>query len=613
MDERAEDGIAQQVCNLTTIIRSGLRMEQPVQCSVQPAAALVMAPQRALASPFINTVSLASGALYYASAVLCVLIALLLLLRRHLDRGGIIPLGHGLYARRYVSPSGETASSLQAQLQQLCYASVGALLPHSYLHDASDLHNAKIVLVVYDSRRDDQPCMFHVAFKAKYAHAVVIHLGLVMVHPEYRRRGLQRVALMNMALCCLTFMTARYVVSDIADSPTNSKLLCDTLDDVFPHYRHSPRHSRPFRWQLNVAQFLLNQHHRDFGTSSNAQLDERSLAVLNSNDAAGGGSDVLSSHHESRRSRSERANSFIEQLLGPPPTTNEVMHIGVASLWGLIRLSLIRSSTIIRKAWAATLCARFCAALVPFAALSRGDKCLDAFAKFCHRARMRVQACGALEATSSSGGVALVSNHYTWLDFPVIASACSRLPRPVVRADMRKEGTFGAIAQYVVCRLGAVPLLRSDTCSSRRARQSIHDALAYGDSVLLFPEGTSQRCGKPQEFKVGGIKAAFEANCRVQPLAVSYSEPIGMDPPDDALECTSYVLRHQTQALVKFCEPLNPADFHSPKELADYAQQCVANALDDMHPSEHMQKAKEKTKGFAGNGRERATEEGRRR
>ena len=589
-------GAGAGACNLTSIIRKGLFMEQPSECIVQPAALLVRNSTRSrpgIAFSLISSVSSASFALYYASAALCALIALLLLARRLLDRGCPFPLSKTLYAKRFVSPSGALARSLHHELRSVCANSIGEMLPHSYLHDPEDLSNDKVILVVYDKANNHRPAMFHVAFRARYAHAVVVHLGLVMVRPEYRRRGLQRVALLNMALCCLTFMTARYVVSDIADSPTNSKLLCDHLDDVFPHYRHSPMHSRPLRWQLEVATFLLRMHHCDFGTSSRAQLDERSLTVYNSNDPTGGGSYVLSSHSDTRRSRESRANAFVESLLGQPPTSNEVMHIGVASLWGLLRLTLIRSSSFIRKMWAAVLCSRFCAALVPFAALGRGDRCLDAFAAFCRRARMRVQAIGAQDTTSNSGGVVLVSNHYTWLDFPVIATSCSRLPRPVVRADMGKEGMFGAIAQFVVTRLGALPLLRSDKHSSRKARKGIHEALQNGDSVLIFPEGTSQRSGLPQEFKVGGIKSAFETNCRVQPLAVSYSEPIGMNPPDDALERTSYVLPHQTQALVKFCEPLNPEDFGSALELAEKARECVAEALSHLHPLEHMQTKKE--------------------
>lgn len=445
----------------------------------------------------------------------------------------------------------------------------------------------QVVMVAYDAKGGGEPAMFHVAFRARYAHAVVVHLGLVMVAPDHRKKGLQKAALLNMALCCLTFATARYVVTDIADSPTNSKLLCDHLDEVFPHYRHHPLHSRPLPWQYDVARFLLDMHRGDFGTSSNAQLDPSSLAVRGSNLPEGGGSAPLCQHANERRSRDERANSFVEAILGPPPTSDEVMHVGVASLWGLLRLTMIRSSKLVRRIWCACLCARFCLDLGPSAAIGRGDRCLAAFASFCRRARMRVQACGEREATSSSGGVVLASNHLSWIDFPVIASCCSRLPRPVVRDDLRKEGMFGGIAQFVVRRLGAVSLDRWNKRSSRKARSEIKGAVENGDAVLLFPEGSSQRGGEPKEFKVGGFKAAWEAGSRVQPVAVFYSEPIGLDPPDNALERTSRLLPHQTQALVKFGPPLDPALYSSPGELAEGARVAVRSALHDIRPDFH--------------------------
>ena len=61
----------------------------------------------------------------------------------------------------------------------------------------------------------------------------------------------------------------------------------------------------------------------------------------------------------------------------------------------------------------------------------------------------------------------------------------------------------------------------------------------------------------------------------MQPVAIWYSEPIGLAPETDALLGTAEMLRYPTQAVVKFGDLLWPKDFSSSEAFAAAAEAAV--------------------------------------
>ncbi len=421
--------------------------------------------------------------------------------------------------------------------------------------------------------------MFHMAFKAGYTHAVVLHLGLVMVSPAHQGRHLQRMCMLNMVLACLTYYTLSYAMTDIAASPSATKQVGDHMLDCFPNYRHncSPEAGgAPQPWQLAVARFMMDYHRADFGTGAEAVLDEATLVVRGSN-AGEGGARVLTLHAEKRRSRTSRPNAFVESLLGAGPTPDELLHVGVASLPGFAWGALLRSSTPLRCSVMAAHLLTLVPALLP-AALGRPDACLSRFRAFAKRTRFTMQLAGA--PAVEPGGVLWVCNHYSWLDYPVLQCASDRLLRVVARADLGAEGVFGLLAQRVMRGLDAViEYTRGDKNSGAAVRAALRDALTVKRvPVLLFPEGTSRVAGPPGPFRTGGMHVAFETGRPVQPVALWYSEPLGLAPETDALVGTAQMLRYPTQCLVKFAPLLWPKDFATADDFAAAAEAAVREA-----------------------------------
>ena len=159
----------------------------------------------------------------------------------------------------------------------------------------------------------------------------------------------------------------------------------------------------------------------------------------------------------------------------------------------------------LRAAVMAAIILRMMPVVVP-ASLGRCDQCLSIFSAFCARADLSIQVSGtpAVEA----GGVLWVSNHFSWMDYPVLQMASRRLLRVIARADMGAEGLFGVLALRVLRNVGVIEYQRGDKGSGANVRRALHAALTTERvPVLLFPEGTSQVQGPPKPFRIGGLQA----------------------------------------------------------------------------------------------------------
>ena len=75
------------------------------------------------------------------------------------------------------------------------------------------------------------------------------------------------------------------------------------------------------------------------------------------------------------------------------------------------------------------------------------------------------------EPAAEAGGVLWVSNHYSWLDYPVLQMASRRLLRVIARADMGAEGLFGVLALRVLRGVGVIEYQRGDKARPRRRRR----------------------------------------------------------------------------------------------------------------------------------------------
>lgn len=118
--------------------------------------------------------------------------------------------------------------------------------------------------------------------------------------------------------------------------------------------------------------------------------------------------------------------------------------------------------------------------------------------------RYRLNVIG-LRNLPAQGGVLMLGNHISWVDWAMVQMAS---PRPV-RFVMEREIYERWYLKGVLDLFGVVPISRG---SSRQALKIVSELLDQGEVVCLFPEGTISKNGQLSEFKQGFERAARAAS-----------------------------------------------------------------------------------------------------
>jgi hypothetical protein len=116
----------------------------------------------------------------------------------------------------------------------------------------------------------------------------VIHLGLAMVNPAYRGRGLS--AVLYGLTCMLVFFRNQLRpiwITNVSQVPSVVGLVTETFANVFPS--PDPRKRRSYD-HLVIAREIMKSHRQVFGVGDDAGFDEQRFVITN---AYTGGSDNL--------------------------------------------------------------------------------------------------------------------------------------------------------------------------------------------------------------------------------------------------------------------------------------------------------------------------------
>ncbi|MFU1517753.1 acyl-[ACP]--phospholipid O-acyltransferase [Vreelandella alkaliphila] len=123
--------------------------------------------------------------------------------------------------------------------------------------------------------------------------------------------------------------------------------------------------------------------------------------------------------------------------------------------------------------------------------------------------RYRVDVHG-LENLPAQGGVLLLGNHISWVDWAMVQIAC---PRPV-RFVMLKDIYQRWYLRWFFKALGCIPIERG--AGADNALAAVAEQLNNGEVVCLFPEGAISRNGQLGELRRGYERACKLANPEVR-------------------------------------------------------------------------------------------------
>jgi 1-acyl-sn-glycerol-3-phosphate acyltransferase len=191
--------------------------------------------------------------------------------------------------------------------------------------------------------------------------------------------------------------------------------------------------------------------------------------------------------------------------------------------------------------------------------------------------------------TSTARPTLFVSNHASYLDIEILGALITG--SFVAKSDVKAWPVFGLLAQ-----MQRTVFVDRRVRSSAEQRDNLTARLEAGDSLILFPEGTSNDGNRVKPFKSALFSAAevriAGEPLAVQPVTVAYvrlnGTPIGrhMRPcfawyGDMALADHLWRLAGLGHAdvVVEFHDPVTIDALGSRKRLAEHCEGVIANAL----------------------------------
>jgi 1-acyl-sn-glycerol-3-phosphate acyltransferase len=117
------------------------------------------------------------------------------------------------------------------------------------------------------------------------------------------------------------------------------------------------------------------------------------------------------------------------------------------------------------------------------------------------------------------GAKLIVANHVSWIDIMAIHSVCPEA-RFVSKADVQHWPLMGRL----VAAAGTLYIERERRRDALRVVHQMAEALQAGDTVAVFPEGTTADGHTMLPFHANLLQAAVATETPVQPVAIRYAD-----------------------------------------------------------------------------------------
>ena len=134
-----------------------------------------------------------------------------------------------------------------------------------------------------------------------------------------------------------------------------------------------------------------------------------------------------------------------------------------------------------------------------------------------------------VEGTPPSDGALLVANHLSYLDIIVLGGHAGA--RFVAKSEIASWPVFGHLSKVA----DVIFVNRSSRRDLLRVGDAVRGALEGGDSVIVFPEGTSTRGERVTRFKPSLLDYPARAGMPVHYACLTYRAPAGSPPADEVL------------------------------------------------------------------------------
>jgi 1-acyl-sn-glycerol-3-phosphate acyltransferase len=184
-----------------------------------------------------------------------------------------------------------------------------------------------------------------------------------------------------------------------------------------------------------------------------------------------------------------------------------------------------------------------------------------------------------ISGTLAHPNVLVVANHVSWLDIFALHSVGP--VRFIAKSEIARWPLIGRLVRGV----GTLFIERARRHDTHRVNRAMAAALADGDIVAVFPEGTVTNGTRLLPFKGSLLQPIIDAGGGVQPVAIRYRAPSGETSLAPAYDDVTFI-----QSLWRICgtaalvvdlaaAPPLPAAGRQRRELARDAEAIIRAAL----------------------------------
>ncbi|SDZ03248.1 1-acyl-sn-glycerol-3-phosphate acyltransferase [Nitrosomonas sp. Nm58] len=175
--------------------------------------------------------------------------------------------------------------------------------------------------------------------------------------------------------------------------------------------------------------------------------------------------------------------------------------------------------------------------------------------------------------------VILIANHISWLDIMII------LTMYPVRFVAKSEVLSWPLLNILCRNVGTIFIEREKRNDTIRVNQDIVKALVTGDSIAIFPEGTTSDGTVLLHFHASLLQSAVTVQASLHPVAIDYRDITGARNTSVAyvnvtiLESLRLILMQPAiKAELSFLDPINCEDKNR-RELTRLAEHAISEAL----------------------------------
>jgi len=167
----------------------------------------------------------------------------------------------------------------------------------------------------------------------------------------------------------------------------------------------------------------------------------------------------------------------------------------------------------------------------------------------------------------------LVANHLSLLDILVLFRMHSHY-KWVSKLENFRVPLIGwnmSLCDYI-------PLRRGDSASIRAMMRQCDQAIAGGNSILMFPEGTRSASGRLRRFMPGAFQIAVRNRVPIQPIVIQGTS--------EALPKQGFILQGRYPISVRILDPIPPEEFEgeAPEEIMARVREIFVKELKEPTP-----------------------------